>query len=208
MLATMLAGLLLTQGPTVPGATLRLYDIGAPMDELVPLVPGQTPNVDRLIEAIDLRDGEFAPGFKDFFVVEITADFIADADGNHVFKLTSDDGSALELDGVAVIDNDGIHPARPVESTVRLTKGSHRLKVRFFENSGEERLLLEVRGPGKAAFSVVDKTMLRSPGGLTRVTSPGTKRLLRPGGPLRPGNGMPLVGLHPGWDLGSTPVGT
>lgn len=201
MLATMIAGLLALQGPTVPGATLRLYDIGAQMDDLWPLVPGQTPNVDRLIDAIDLKDGEFARGFKDFFVAEVSADFLADADGNYVFRLTSDDGSILELDGATVADNGGIHPAQPVESTVRLQKGPHKLKVRYFENNGQERLLLEVRRPEKSGFAVVDKSMLRSPGGLTRVTSPGTKRLLRPGGPMRPGNGMPLAGIHPGWDL-------
>ncbi|MBX7135631.1 MAG: ThuA domain-containing protein [Fimbriimonadaceae bacterium] len=182
-----------------PGATLRLYDLQAHLDELADLVPGQTPNIDRLIPAIDLKEGEF--GMKDRFLAEVSAEFNAAKAGPYAFKLSSDDGSVVLIDGKTVADCDGIHPVKAVEGTVTLAPGWHKLLVRFFEAEGGEALKLEVKGPGEGDFRVVGGEAIRVPKGLTRVTSPGQKFVKGLGGVRRPGNGMPLAGLHPGWDI-------
>lgn len=196
MLPMLLA--LLTTGYE-PGATMRVYDVGAGMDEMPELVDGQTPNIDKLIEAINIPDGGF--GLKDHFVVDITAEIDGRAGGTAKFRLTSDDGAQLFIDGKEVVDNDGVHPPVPKEGAVDLTPGWHKLRVRFFEHEGGEELKLEWTAPGSASFSVVDKSVLRVPDGITRVTAPGVKSIKGIGGAKRPGNGMPLTKLHPGWDL-------
>jgi type 1 glutamine amidotransferase len=184
---------------TEPGISLRIYDIQASMSELMPLVPGQTPNIDRRIPAVDLKAGEF--GIADRFVAELSGEFHAARDGEYTFRLTSDDGSELKIGNVQVVNNDGVHPAVSREGTLRLAAGWHSIGIRFFENDGGEELLLEVRAPGSSTFSIVDKTFLRCPANLTRVTSPGPKFLMGVGGPRRPGNGMPLDRGHPGYDI-------
>jgi len=192
--ALLLATTLLQQG-FEPGATLRLYDVGSPMNEVPVLVTGQTPNIDRRIDKIDVRNGEFF-GYKDNFYVEITAEF--KATGRTKFRIASDDGALLYIDGKVVLDADGVHPPTPKEGTVDLTPGWHAFKIRYFEAGGGEEIRLEIEEAG--AWKIVDSSLLRVPASLTRVTSPGQKRIKRAGA-MRPGNGMPLEKLHPGYDL-------
>src|SRR5690606_7444901 len=40
--------------PREPGLSVYWYFVGEPMDELLPLVPGQTPNVARRVDTIDM----------------------------------------------------------------------------------------------------------------------------------------------------------
>jgi type 1 glutamine amidotransferase len=198
MVVTLLA--LTLAGPMEPGASLRLYDIGRPMQELADLVPGQTPNVDRLVDRVDLGTGDFF-GFRDRFIVEVTGEVNAAQDGDYVFRVASDDGSELRIDDRVVLTNDGIHPATPKDGTVRLKAGWHRFRLRYFENDGEERLRWEWKRPGAGDFSLVTSESMQTGKGITRVVSPGPKLVLGLGGPMRPGSGMPLDRLHPGLDL-------
>jgi type 1 glutamine amidotransferase len=185
---------------TESGLTFRLYDVGRPIQELSDLVPGQTPNVDKLLDRLDLGNGDFF-GFTGQFVAEVTCEIFIEKDGEHTFRLTSDDGTELLIDGKTVVNNDGIHPATPKEANVRLKAGWHPLRVRYFENDGEERLRLDWKRPGDTEFRLVDASVTRVPKGLTRVVSPGQKLVMGLAGPLRPGSGMPLAGLHPGLEI-------
>lgn len=180
-----------------PGATLRIYDVGQGMSELPRLVPGQTPNLDKLIPRIDLGNGGFE-GFTEQFYAEVLADFSAKEEGNYQFRLTSDDGAILEINGQKVADNDGVHPFQPKEGTIRLPAGSHKLVIRYFENTGQEGLRAEWRREG-GEYQVLDGSVLSVPSNLTRVISPGPKRIFLPGGRQRPGTGLPLDRVHPGW---------
>src|SRR5687768_11819355 len=86
------------QGSFEAGATFRLYEVGQGMTELPLLIDGQTPNVDRLVPKLDFgKDGFF--GFKDHFYVEVTAQLNVPATGDVAFRLSSDDGSVLLIDG-------------------------------------------------------------------------------------------------------------
>jgi hypothetical protein len=54
--------------------------------------------------------------------------------------LRSDDGSRLWVDGRLVVDNDGAHPPQEVGHLLRLTEGLHRLRVEYFEATGDSVL--------------------------------------------------------------------
>lgn len=183
-----------------PGATLRIYEIDVPMNEVPELIVGQTPNIDQKIDRIDLRDNDFF-GYQDHFFATITADFAVEKEGAYRFRLSCDDGALLRVDGKVALDHDGIHPASPKESAVNLTPGNHRLQIDYFEESGQQQLTLEWQRPGESEWKVMDSSVLRTPSGITRVVAPGPKRIKMAGGLSRPGNGMPLDRLHPGWDL-------
>lgn len=60
----------------------------------------------------------------------------------------SDDGSALWIDGVRVVNNDGLHGMQKVVGTVPLAAGKHAIRVDFFEAGGAAGLLLRWQGPG------------------------------------------------------------
>ncbi|WP_316179578.1 calcium-binding protein [Bradyrhizobium sp. SZCCHNRI1009] len=62
--------------------------------------------------------------------------------GTYTFSLASDDGSALYIDGVRVVNNDGLHGNNTVSGQVTLGIGAHAVEVRYFQNGGGEVVTL------------------------------------------------------------------
>lgn len=81
------------------------------------------------------------------FAARYTGELDVSDTGTYTIYLTSDDGSAVYLDGVKIIDNDGAHA--PVEKSVEieLDAGHHELEVVYFEKNGGQTLKLEWEGP-------------------------------------------------------------
>ena len=52
------------------------------------------------------------------------------------FYTTSDDGSTIEIDGHVVVDNGGVHRAVLRTGTLAMTRGLHRIRVRFLQAAG------------------------------------------------------------------------
>ena len=71
----------------------------------------------------------------------------APKDGDYRFDMVSDDGSRLTINGKEVINADGVHSAERNRGKIKLTQGSHRISVSYFERSGEEVLYLFWNGP-------------------------------------------------------------
>ena len=79
----------------------------------------------------------------------------------YTFRLTSDDGSRLFIDGKRLIDNDGIHGFDPETSRrIKLSKGYHKIRVEFFQRRESANLRLEIKGSEDNAHSPVTATML------------------------------------------------
>jgi outer membrane protein OmpA-like peptidoglycan-associated protein len=71
------------------------------------------------------------------------------AAGTYRFRLTSDDGSRLLIDGRQVIDNDGVHGEVQVEESVELAEGVHSIEVQYFQGPRfDVALVLEMAPPG------------------------------------------------------------
>ena len=85
---------------------------------------------------------------RDDFAVVFNGKLEAPADGKYKFKLSSDDGSRLIIDGETVIDHDGIHGTSSRDGSAELSKGSHDIEVQYFERRGHETLRLSWSGPG------------------------------------------------------------
>ncbi|MBD3392414.1 MAG: hypothetical protein GF418_10080, partial [Chitinivibrionales bacterium] len=65
------------------------------------------------------------------------------ADGVYTFFLGSDDGSALSIDGYAVVSNDGQHSFREMQGSIGLAEGLHEMGLSFFNAGGCDSLALE-----------------------------------------------------------------
>ncbi|MCB1206927.1 MAG: c-type cytochrome [Verrucomicrobiae bacterium] len=100
-----------------------------------------------------LEDGHIslnpAKSLKGGFGMVFDAEFSLKESGDYIFSLTSDDGSALIINGETVIGNDGIHPAKTVNMKENLQAGLHTMQVQYFEGGGQRSLALSVKGPGK-----------------------------------------------------------
>ncbi|MEV4351326.1 family 16 glycoside hydrolase [Actinoplanes sp. NPDC049596] len=182
-----------------PGVTLRTYDIGTPMSKVCELKPGQTPNVDKLMPAVDWSTTEQF-GLENHFVTHAIANLTVPADGAYVFRLVSDDGSKLYLNDSLLIDHDGLHDVEPPgEATIELAKGVYPLRIEHFDRDGGQRLTLSWKTPGASDFAVVPASALSTDAGVVRVTAPGRKECTS--GADTPGDGLPLSTVNPGYDL-------
>jgi len=97
----------------------------------------------------DLITLDPAKDHKHGFGMVFDADLVIPETGDYVFSLTSDDGSALIIDGETLVGNDGIHPAKTVNMKETLQAGNHTLQVQYFDGGGHRVLTLSVKGPGK-----------------------------------------------------------
>ncbi|GAA4973591.1 ricin-type beta-trefoil lectin domain protein [Actinoplanes utahensis] len=181
-----------------PGVTLRVFDVQTPLNKLCTLKPAQTPNIDKLMPAINWSSAaDF--GIENFFVAQVRANLTVPAAGAYTFRLTSDDGSRLAIDDTLVVDHDGAHGSTPKEGAATLTAGVHRLHIDYFERDGGQQLTLEWKRPGATAFEVVPTSALSTEAGVVRVTAPGRKECEQAGD--SPGDGLPLTGVHPNYNL-------
>ena len=127
------------------------------------------------------------------------ANLTVQAAGTYTFRLRSDDGSELFIDDQLVVDNDGLHGAEDVDGAIELTAGMHALRINFFEAGGGQELRLSWRPPGATDFTIVPNSVLSTDAGVVRVTSPGSKQC--EGDTDSPGDGLPLEGVNPAYDL-------
>jgi hypothetical protein len=72
----------------------------------------------------------------------------APKNAKYKFAVSSDDGSWVFLDDKPLIDNGGIHPLRTVEMEADLSRGNHRLLIRYFDGGGNGSIDFRWTGPG------------------------------------------------------------
>jgi len=63
----------------------------------------------------------------------------------YVITISSDDGSRLFIDGKLVADNDGLHGMLEKKGEVPLAAGMHKIKVQYFEKSGDNDLKVYIK---------------------------------------------------------------
>lgn len=100
--------------------------------------------------------------------------FITQA-GTYQFRLTSDDGSRMYLDGQRIINNDGIHELATVASNNQnLSAGPHRIMVDFFDYIETDSLSVQYRGPdtGNAWIPVTVDVLKSDESVVTSVEDP------------------------------------
>ncbi|GAB1509065.1 family 16 glycoside hydrolase [Actinophytocola sp. KF-1] len=184
--------------PQEPGVTMRVFDVQVILDDYCTLKTGQTPNVDKLMPTINWSTpADF--GIADKFVTEVTGYLTVDDPGEYHFRVTSDDGARLLLDGDTVVDHPGRHGATPKDGSVTLTAGPHALRIDHFDGEFGQALKLEWQPPGADGFTLVPNSVLSTDAEVTRVTSPGRKEC--EGVTDSPGDGLPLNGVHPDYTL-------
>jgi hypothetical protein len=91
------------------------------------------------------------PGISDratWFMIEYQGAFTVGEEGIYTFRLHSDDGSYLFIDGAMVIENDGKHKPESRLGSIALRAGSHQLRLLYAQTTERMALQLFVRRPG------------------------------------------------------------
>ncbi|MEX2231344.1 MAG: T9SS type A sorting domain-containing protein [Cyclobacteriaceae bacterium] len=85
---------------------------------------------------------------EDFFNFLFDGFLNIEKEGVYQFRLTSDDGSILNLNDSLLIANDGIHNINTVTSPVMiLNAGPQRITLKYFDYGLSDTLLVEYKGP-------------------------------------------------------------
>jgi hypothetical protein len=116
------------------------------MPDLSQLVPFATMFTDRLEIQSQLFTGGF-PGAlaqEEWFAIRYEGNFEIPRDGAWGFKVESDDGAILYVDGVKTVDNDGRHEARVMYGARGLKAGKHRIQVDYFQATGPVALTVQL----------------------------------------------------------------
>lgn len=193
-----------TQTPQhAPGLSVRVYDIEETMSEVPKLVGGQTPNVNRIAENVDLdSDRKDFGDLKENFYCHVTGWLVVQTPGEYTFRLLSDDGTLVDLDEVRLIAADGFNNGKlPHDAIIQLTAGEHPIKVMNFNGGGDAKVLLQWKKPGEDVFVTIPKEVFRTVANEVLVTSPGKKQIVSVASKMRPGDRMPLAGIHPSMNL-------
>jgi hypothetical protein len=150
-------------GTTRPGLLCAYYE-GAwkAVPDFTTLVPKAT----QVMPAIAYPEQHT----QDHFALRYTGFIDVPATGLYTFSTTSDDGSQLLIDGVLIVDNDGMHGAVERTGTVGLLAGTHAFELRFFEATGGDSLEASWQGPQMekapipaAAFSCIEPRAAAAP---------------------------------------------
>lgn len=135
-------------------------------------------------KTLEVNPTSFSSGFPgvtnrfEWFAIDYQGRFYIKDRGKYTFRLTSDDGSRLFLDGNQVIDHDGIHGPSTREATVSLTSGVHSIRVQYFQGPREQiALVLEVAPEGGEFKPFIPPEMVL--GESKAVASGGVKLTLR-----------------------------
>jgi hypothetical protein len=104
------------------------------------LTPAKTGRANGLDLSVRTRENDFGILYR--------GSFLAPADGEYTFHLTSDAGAALRLHEALVIDDDFNHDGSEVTASIRLQAGLHPLRLSYRHQKGAAVLRLEYSGPG------------------------------------------------------------
>ncbi|WP_141735584.1 PA14 domain-containing protein [Oligoflexus tunisiensis] len=101
-------------------------------------------------------------GLNEWFALHTTTRLIVPSDGTYTFKLNSDDGAKIYLDGTLLIDNDGQHAPTAKEATVALAAGEHALTIDYFQGP-RYQIALELywKTPGASTYVYVPKASFK-----------------------------------------------
>jgi len=184
-----------------PGVSLKVFHLAKPYERIPTLAKGQHPNFHDIRPTIDYPGRRAFGNRQRYFYVEVDGVLrIAEA-GEYTFRLTSDDGSRLNLGGKVVIDNDGMVTGKPKDGSIKLDKGDHPLAIQMFQAIQDSGLKLEWKAPGDNAFALVPKEVLFNTTGDVKTEGGNKQVAIRGVSEPRPGAGQPLSAPNPAFTI-------
>ncbi|MCG7522173.1 PA14 domain-containing protein [Ruegeria sp. Ofav3-42] len=134
----------------VGGFHASYFDADNRLSKLDDLNWNGTPTHQEFVPEINYKnsaDSFWEGGSKDTFGAKLEGRITIEEGGSYTFFAGGDDGVAVFINGVEIIDNDGLHGFRTRSGQIDLEPGCYDIEVRYFENYGHAGLKLEWDGP-------------------------------------------------------------
>jgi len=103
---------------------------------------------DQYINTLNITDD--VSHNEDNYGMKFDGSINVDEAGLYSFKLNSDGGSQLLINGQLVVDNDGLHGIQEMSGNIVLAVGVHTISVRYFEQAATDSLNVSLSGPSFA----------------------------------------------------------
>lgn len=159
------------------GLAMNVYRIGKSLSRIPELRAGEKPNVAKVIATLDLDKKQKDFGVDDHFTVTIDGFIAISGSGKYRFRVTSDDGCRLSINGAVVVDADGLRAGEARDGEVFLKKGLHPIRIEYFENNGAAYLRVDWRPPRVREYGEIPATRLFHDPAQLLQTAPGNKRV-------------------------------
>ncbi|MEL7533768.1 MAG: PA14 domain-containing protein, partial [Bacteroidota bacterium] len=172
-----------------------------PKDEprSIPEIPAtRKPDLAGTSTEIMLWDNSFEP-LTHNFVMHLRGYIEVNKTTKYDFRLRSDDGSRLTIDGKVIIDHDGLHGPSPVDGEIELKAGKHEVFLEYFENSGGRALVWQWLPHGADFFELVPADILSHSPEMKGEAEPYTEKEQEIA--LVYGDSLELNAVHPSFDL-------
>ncbi len=121
------------------------------------------------LNQIDIATRSFTEGFpgvddlKEWFGINFNFNVKIETAGDYQFRVNSDDGSKLYIDGNLVIDNDGQHSTKSQSGHVQLSAGVHKLNLQYFQGPADQIALELFWTPPGASESAIPPALVSRP---------------------------------------------
>ncbi|MEO6040168.1 MAG: PA14 domain-containing protein, partial [Saprospiraceae bacterium] len=180
----------------VPGLVAKVFQLTAAPTTLGKIDFNAKPTFTGIVNTMEVGGGNFGP-FQDNFSFFATGFLFLEKDDNVVLQLSSDDGSRLYLDGKLLIDNDGPHGMEPKEAEVALRSGYHALRIEYFQGGGGRGISLKWARFNQSEFKPIPEANYTH----RTADNPVGAGVLGTSTTVLPGDGAPLIEVHPAYDL-------
>ncbi len=107
--------------------------------------------------SLNISKRRFTSGFPgvsehfEWFALDYNGSFSVKKAGSYIFRILSDDGSLVWVDGKFLINNDGLHPVQSKTASIDLAEGKHKIRVFYYQGPRVDiALQLFVTVPGEA----------------------------------------------------------
>ncbi|RBW62829.1 PA14 domain-containing protein [Ruegeria sp. A3M17] len=134
----------------VGGFRASYFDMDSRLSELDDIDWSAEPTHQEFVPEINYensRSSFWEGGSGDTFGAKLEGQITIEEGGSYTFFAGADDGVAVFVNGIRIVDNDGLHGFRTRSGEIDLEPGTYDIEVRYFENYGRAGLKLEWDGP-------------------------------------------------------------
>ena len=178
------------------GAAVSLYLVNDSGDLYEDLTKNTLPILNGIAPAIHLPTSGVLGEINEHFYMEFKGFIKSDERVNKTFRLISDDGSVLKLNGSEIIDNRGDHGAEAVNASAVLEKGWNEFLLQFQQGGGGYGLSLQWSNDGEQFTVVPDSVFCHDSSAFRKLLPYVSKKAS-----TVPGDQMPLNAVHPSFDM-------
>ncbi len=174
------------------GLSVKAYTYKRSLQVLPKIASTDKPVFQGVMDKFDFTDSDFK-AMPDNTCLVAEGYLNIPKDNNYVFRIGSDDGSRLFVDGNILCDNDGAHGTTYKDGEIALKAGLHPVRLEYFQGGGGKNLFFQYAVHG-GEFAPAAGTLLQHKSIENETAAFGATIAM-------PGDGATLADVHPSLDL-------